>query len=95
MDLEIRHDRDRQRFVAPLNGKEATLRYSEAGERRLDYRSTFVPEEHRHKGIGERIVIEALDWARDNGYEVIPTCPFVKRVLDEHPEYGDLLAGDR
>lgn len=92
MDIDIRHDRDRQRFVARLDGQEANLQYSQADEKTLDYESTFVPVEHRKQGIGERIVLEALDFALENGYQVIPSCPFVRSVLEEHSEYDDLIA---
>ena len=95
MDTEIRHEPDRQAFVARLNGKEANLQYSQADEKTLDYESTFVPVEHRKRGIGERIVLQALDFARENGYQVIPSCPFVRRVLEEHSEYDDLIARER
>lgn len=90
MDLEIRHDVDRQKFVTKLDGKEAYLRYARTGDRSLDFTSTFVPPEHRNRGIGERIVMHALDYARDRDLSVVPTCPFVKRVLDRHPEYASL-----
>jgi predicted GNAT family acetyltransferase len=90
--MDIQHDRERQRFVAQLDGKEANLQYSQVDEKTLDYESTFVPVEYREKGIGERIVTEALKFARENGYEVIPTCPFVRHVLEEHSEYDDVVA---
>ena len=92
MDIQIEHDPDRQRFVAELDGKQANLQYSQASEDTLDYESTFVPEEYRERGIGERIVMEALSFAQENGYEVIPTCPFVRHVLEEHSEYDDVIA---
>lgn len=95
MDIDVRHDSKRRRFVARLNGEDAHLRYSQLDKGTLDFESTFVPDAHRKQGIGERIVMEALDFARESGYHVIPTCPFVKHVLEEHPEYQDLLAGDR
>lgn len=94
MEIEIRHDEERKRFVATVNGAEARLEYRSAGDRRLDYRSTYVPEEHRHRGIGEALVTGALDWAREQGYRVVPSCPFVRRVIDDRPEYQDLLAGE-
>ncbi len=92
MDIDIKHDPKGQRFFAELDGKEANLQYSQADEKTLDYESTFVPVEYRQQGIGERIVIEALGFARDNGYQVIPSCPFVRRVLEEHSEYDDVIA---
>ncbi|MGH7542467.1 MAG: GNAT family N-acetyltransferase [Gemmatimonadota bacterium] len=94
-NIQVQHDTDRQRFVAERNGKEANLQYRQASEGKLDYQSTFVPEEYREQGIGERIVMEALDFARKNGYEVIPSCPFVRHVLEEHPEYDDVVAREQ
>jgi predicted GNAT family acetyltransferase len=32
-----------------------------------------------------------LDLARERGLKVVPTCGFVATVIDEHPDYQDLL----
>ncbi len=81
MKLDIRHDPNGGRFVASINGEEATLLYTVAGARTLDFTRTYVPDALRHQNIGEAIVKHALAYAAENGYEVIPTCPFVKWVL--------------
>ncbi len=86
MRLEIRHDASRGRFFAVIDGKEAYLSYRPAGGKKLDYRSTFVPADQRGRKIGERLVKHALGYARENGYEVIPTCPFVRWVMEREPE---------
>ena len=78
MTLDIRHDPGGGRFFASIDGEEATLVYTVAGARTLDFTHTYVPEALRHRKIGEAIVKHALDYAAKNGYEVIPTCPFVK-----------------
>ena len=81
MKLVIRHDPGRGRFFASIDGAEATLLYTEAGARTLDFTHTYVPDALRHRNIGEAIVKHALAYAAGNGYEVIPTCPFVKWVI--------------
>ena len=81
MKLDIHHDPGRGRFFASIGGEEATLIYAEAGARTLDFTRTYVPEALRHQNIGEAIVKHALDYAAEDGYEVIPTCPFVKWVM--------------
>ncbi len=81
MKLVIRHDPGRGRFFASIGGAEATLVYTEAGAKALDFTHTYVPDALRHRNIGEAIVKHALAYAAANGYEVIPTCPFVKWVL--------------
>lgn len=91
MEVRTRHEPENERFVVDTDSGKATLEYRHAGAKTLDYRSTFVPHEDRNKGIGERIVLDALDWARANDYSVIPSCPFVKTVVKRHSGYRDLI----
>jgi predicted GNAT family acetyltransferase len=86
MPWRIQHDIEANRFAMKTDHGEATLDYHRADEDTLDYRSTFVPEEDRGQGIGEALVLHAVDWAEETGFRVLPTCPFVRRVLAEHPE---------
>lgn len=93
--MEIRHDPDRGRFVTRLDAGEAYLSYREADDDRLDFTSTFVPPAHRNEGIGEALVVEGLEHAREEGKRVIPSCPFVRSVVeDRRREYRDVLDGE-
>lgn len=94
LEIETRHDPAERKFFAVVDGEEARLDYAPTGERTLDYRHTFVPERLRSRGIGEHLVKDALDHAREHGTRVIPTCPFVRRIIERNPEYSDLLAED-
>ena len=91
MEIQTQHEPDSQRFVVRLDSGEATLEYEHAGSKTLYYKSTFVPEEERDRGIGEQMVLDALDWARDHDYGVIPSCPFVKSVVERHKEYQGVV----
>src|SRR5687768_18622277 len=73
MELEIYNDIEHNRFVVQTEHGEATLKYKRADADTLDYTSTFVPEEARNGGLGERLVLHALDWAAENDFQVIPT----------------------
>lgn len=88
---EVQHETARQRFVVQIDGKEGTLDYRRRDESTLDFRSTYVPRELRGRKLGERLVLYGLDYARENGMKVVPTCPFVGRVVEDHPEYRDLI----
>jgi predicted GNAT family acetyltransferase len=92
MQTDIQNDIENNRFVVRTEHGEATLKYTRADENTLDYTSTFVPDEARGHGLGEKLVLHALDWADENGFRVIPTCPFVRHVVDEHPERVGVLA---
>lgn len=88
--IDVRHDAEQHRFVATIDGQEAQLLYHPVADGVLEYASTFVPETLRGRGIASAIVRRALDYAREHGYRVIPSCWFVREFLDQHPEYADL-----
>jgi predicted GNAT family acetyltransferase len=92
MDVEIRHDEAQGKFFAETPGGEARLVYSRLDERTLDFRSTYVPPAARGRGLGALLVLRGLAYARDHGYMVVPTCPFVADVVAAEPGYRDLLA---
>ena len=92
MSCIVNHSKDTHQFVAIVEGKVATLDYtvSEDGQI-LDYYSTFVPKELRGRQIGQDLVKSALEYAKDHQVKIKPTCPFVKRIIDQHPEYKPLV----
>jgi uncharacterized protein len=52
----------------------------------IELMHTEVPMSQRGKGIGEKIVKFALEYARQNQLEVIPSCRFVQAYLKRHPD---------
>lgn len=89
----VERNTEKRRFEITVDGATAILAFEEEdGGDVLDLTSTQVPEELRGEGIGSRLVREVLDWARDHGRRVKPTCPFVGAYIDRHPEYRDLVA---
>jgi predicted GNAT family acetyltransferase len=59
----------------------------------VSFDHTEVPPELGGKGIGSKLVKEALDQARADGLQVVAECPFVKSWIEKHPAYQDLLKG--
>ncbi len=90
--MKVRHDPDNLRFVADIDAAEATLEYSVQADGVLDFRRTFTPPPLRGQGIARQVVLFGLDYARDNGIRIIPTCPYVAKVIRENPDYEDLIA---
>jgi predicted GNAT family acetyltransferase len=90
--LDVQHDADRGRFSVEVEGAVAHIDYRRAGPGLLDFRSTFVPPRLRGRGIGSALVIAALEQARERGERVIPTCPFVAAVVEQHPELAAIVA---
>jgi predicted GNAT family acetyltransferase len=87
----IEHDSAGRRFVARLPEGEAFLAYAADGHGTLDLEHTVVPGEARGRGVGDSLVRAALGYAREHGLQVIPSCPFVRQWLADHPEERDVL----
>jgi hypothetical protein len=90
--LQVRHEKSAQRFATRLDRKIAYLSYERIDEKTLDYAHVFVPTEFRGGGVASTITKVALDYARESGFSVVPSCPFVSAYLRRHPEYQDVAA---
>lgn len=84
--LEITHDPARHQFEASIEGHRAYLSYMDLGKQTLDFYRTFVPDELRGQGIAAQLAEQALSYAKQNGYRVIPSCSYIERYLQRHPD---------
>jgi len=90
MKLEILHHKEKQKFYAIINGEEAYIRYRMVDEKRIHFLTTFVPPKQRGKGIAQKVVEAALDYARENHLVVSTSCWYVEEYLDKSDKYKDL-----
>ena len=92
-NIAVRHEPDKLRFVADIDGKEsdAVLKYRPIGDGTLDYYSTFTPTELRGFGIAGRIVTKALDYALAEHLSVVPSCPYVAKLIERNEKYRQLV----
>ncbi|WP_209329404.1 GNAT family N-acetyltransferase [Lunatimonas salinarum] len=67
------------------------MTYSKAGESLIIIDHTEVADALRGTGAGKKLVWAAVAWARKNGLQVIPLCPFARTVFAQNPEMGDVL----
>lgn len=88
---DVRHNAAEHRFEAATDHGLATLRYIERGDV-LDLAHTAVPQADEGKGIASALAHAALEHARRNHLEVVPSCPFVNAYLKKHAEFADLVA---
>jgi predicted GNAT family acetyltransferase len=78
------------RFEIEQSGQVAYLEYSLAGNI-LELIHTEIPEKLRHLGLASALAENALRWARERNLRVDIICPTVRRYVEEHPEYSDLV----
>lgn len=86
MNLDVQHNEKSHQYSAKVQGDEAVVTYMEEGDA-VVFTHTLVPEAMRGQGVGEELVRQAVEEARGRGREVLASCPFVQRFLEQHPEY--------
>lgn len=93
--MEVINNKEASQFEINLDGKLAKAEYMDRGKL-IVFTHTEVPQEFEGKGVGSALAKTALDYARAEGKEVMPLCPFIAAYIRRHPEYADLvLAGYR
>jgi predicted GNAT family acetyltransferase len=91
MEISVTNDEQGRQFHAEVDGHRAHLDYVRHADGTLDLVHTEVDPALRGQGVGEAVVRFAMDAARSGGFKVIPTCPFVKKFVERHPEYEDVV----
>jgi len=81
------------RYRLVVDGVEAEMTYSRAGEGLIIIDHTEVPAALRGRKVGERLVRQAVEDARREGVAIMPLCPFAKAQIGRHPEWQDVLRG--
>jgi predicted GNAT family acetyltransferase len=61
------------------------------GDGRVELTHTVVDDAFEGQGVGSALARTALDAARSAGLRVTPTCEFMARWIDKHPDYADLV----
>jgi predicted GNAT family acetyltransferase len=89
--VKIEHDEREQRFFVRLDDGDAELAYTHVAPNLMDIQHTFVPQGARGQGVAEALAEHAFQVARERGWRVVPTCPFVRKWLASHPEHVTLV----
>ena len=83
------------RYRMVIDGNEAEMTYSRAGEKLMIIDHTEVPVVLRGRKVGERLVRQAVEDARRDKFVIMPLCPFAKAQFARHPEWQDVLTQSR
>jgi uncharacterized protein len=89
--VEVRHNVAAHRFEAEVDGGMSVADYVlRDGEMVMTH--TYTPPELRGRGIAEKLVRAALDYARAERLRVVPACSYVDIFIQRHPEYQSLVS---
>jgi predicted GNAT family acetyltransferase len=93
--MDIRHEQNQKEgdFFIEIDGERlGELKYSVSKPGEIAIYHTGVDEKLRGHKAGEKLVAAAVEFARANELKIVPTCPYAKKVIDQTPEYQDVLA---
>lgn len=90
--MNIKHNPTANRFETVIDGHTAYLSYNKVNDTTLDYNHTIVPSQLGGRGIGTALVKHALDYAKESGLKIVPSCSFVRHFISKHSDYADLVA---
>jgi uncharacterized protein len=92
--IDVVDNPNARRFEIHLEGELAGSAYYRVEPGRIAFTHTEVDPAHKGKGLGGRLVSEALDQVRARGLHVMPYCAFMAGYIRSHPEYLDLVVPD-
>jgi predicted GNAT family acetyltransferase len=91
-DVEISNNESESRYEAYVDGELAGFSAYELGPRLIRFTHTEVDDAYEGHGVGSALAKGALDDVRRDGTrKVIPLCPFIKKWIEDHPDYQDLV----
>ena len=80
------------RWTVTVDGHEAEMTYSRTSAQLIIIDHTEVPDALRGRGVGQALVLRAVEDARREAFKIIPLCPFANAQFERHPEWRDVLS---
>jgi predicted GNAT family acetyltransferase len=87
--MEVIHDTTKQAFVVNIENTSSYVAYS-ISDGIMELYTTYTPPQLRGRGLAEKVVRAALNYAKENNLRVLPSCSYVKVFIERHPEYKSL-----
>lgn len=88
--LEVVNNEAKKRFELKAGGQVAVTEYMTPGDK-IIFTHTEVPLGLEGNGIASLLARAALEWAKEQGFKVMPLCPYVAGYIRRHPEWKPLL----
>jgi predicted GNAT family acetyltransferase len=90
MEEKVIHDKAKSQFIISIEDKEAYVDYN-IENNRMNLYHTYTDPELRGKGLAAKVVIAALEYAKENNLKVEPGCTYVQSFISRHKEYEELV----
>jgi uncharacterized protein len=92
MEMTVKDNADALRYEITVDGERAGFVTYRLSPGVVTFLHAEVDPAREGRGIGSRLVRDALDDARARGLTVRPRCPFVAAYIERNPDYADLVS---
>jgi hypothetical protein len=92
MEITVADNPDADRYEITVDGERAGFVTYRLSPGVITFLHTETDPPRQRRGLGSRLVRDALDDARGRGLTVRPLCPFVAWFIETHAEYQALVA---
>ena len=81
------------RYVGTVKGieGEAEVTFTHRGPDLISADHTGAPDQFKGSGVAAAMVDYMIADARENGFKIIPICPYVRARYEKHPEWQDVM----
>jgi uncharacterized protein len=94
MAIPVRDNPEKSRYELDVDGHLCIVDYRlSSGVITLVH--TEVSPELGGRGVGSQLVRGVLEDVRRRGLKAVVRCSFIRRYMEKHPEFNDLLATSR
>ena len=90
MKEKVIHDKDKSRFIITIDNKEAYVDYN-IEQNKMNLYHTYTDPDLRGKGLAAKVVVAALEYAKENNLKIEPGCTYVQSFISRHKEYEELV----
>jgi uncharacterized protein len=92
MEIAVTDNPAAARYELAVDGERAGFVTYRLAPGVISFLHAEVDPSRERRGLGSRLVSDALDDARRRGLKVRPVCPFVAWFIETHESYQDLMA---
>jgi len=93
MEIQRKETEDKGKFFIEESDRQiALMTYKKSANGVMTIDHTEVNSNFRGEGLGEDLVAAGVKYAQENNLRILATCPFAKKVIDDKPEFQDVLA---
>lgn len=90
----IKEDNGRRGNFKAMEGEvqAGLMTFKWENESTFNINHTEVNPDFGGQGIGKKLVMAAVEFARENQFKILATCPFAKAVLEKDERLSDVRA---